>query len=100
MCALVTGVQTCALPISDDLHGAAVELDGEVDGAALAEQLADFSVALAERHRRHGLRFLAFLGDRRAGHVDRKSDVWGQSVSVRVDIGGRRNINKKNRQTI
>src|SRR3546814_7495305 len=80
---LDVGVKRCLSGFSDfgareadDLHGAAVELDGEVDGAALAEQLADFSVALAERHRRHGLRFLAFLGDRRAGHVgvlDRKS---------------------------
>src|SRR3546814_16921993 len=28
-------------------------------------------------------------------HIDRKSVVWGKSVSVRVDIGGRRNIKKK-----
>src|SRR3546814_14061941 len=45
-------------------------------------------------------------GDRRAlGHgervqrlavvVDRKSVVWGKRVSVRVDLGGRRIINKK-----
>src|SRR3546814_2736992 len=54
---------------ADDLHGAAVELDSEVDGAALAEQLADFGVALSECHRGHGLRFLAFLGDRRAGEI-------------------------------
>src|SRR3546814_17368415 len=27
--------------------------------------------------------------------LDRKSDVWGKSVSVRVDIGGRRIIKKK-----
>src|SRR3546814_19365624 len=26
--------------------------------------------------------------------VDRKSVVWGKNVSVRVDIGGRRDINK------
>src|SRR3546814_12683625 len=26
---------------------------------------------------------------------DRKSVVWGKSVSVRVDLGGRRNIKKK-----
>src|SRR3546814_13442129 len=29
--------------------------------------------------------------------VDRKSVVEGKSVSVRVDLGGRRNIKKKNR---
>src|SRR3546814_18802008 len=27
--------------------------------------------------------------------ADRQSVVWGQSVSVRVDLGGRRNIQKK-----
>src|SRR3546814_17810658 len=27
-----------------------------------------------------------------AGVEDRKSDVWGQSVSLRVDLGGRRNL--------
>src|SRR3546814_11034060 len=30
-----------------------------------------------------------------AGRVDRKSVVWGKSVSVRVDLGGRRIIKKK-----
>src|SRR3546814_11447130 len=29
--------------------------------------------------------------------VDRKSVVWGKSVSVRVDLGGRRIIKKKNK---
>src|SRR3546814_11328334 len=32
---------------------------------------------------------------RRAGAGDRKSVAWGQSVSVRVDLGGRRIIKKK-----
>src|SRR3546814_15237929 len=45
-------------------------------------------------------------GGRRGGGVgaargfrrrDRKSVVWGTSVSVRVDLGGRRNIKKKNK---
>src|SRR3546814_1219956 len=31
---------------------------------------------------------------------DRKSVVWGKSVSVRVDLGGRRIIKKKNRKKI
>src|SRR3546814_17833768 len=30
----------------------------------------------------------------RTGAVDRKSVVWGKSVSVRVDLGGRRTIKK------
>src|SRR3546814_20178785 len=32
--------------------------------------------------------------------LDRKSVVSGQSVSVRVDLGGRRIIKKKNRATV
>src|SRR3546814_11542322 len=34
-----------------------------------------------------------------ARHVDRKSVVEGKSVSVRVDLGGRRIIKKKNKTT-
>src|SRR3546814_15819590 len=30
--------------------------------------------------------------------TDRKSAGWGQSGAVRVDLGGRRSINKKNKQ--
>src|SRR3546814_18643703 len=33
------------------------------------------------------------------GAGDRKSGVWGKSVSVRLDLGGRRNIKKKNQTT-
>src|SRR3546814_17560782 len=36
----------------------------------------------------------ARCGDRRT--LDRKSGVEGKSVSVRVDLGGRRSLNKKN----
>src|SRR3546814_19053737 len=31
-----------------------------------------------------------------AGRQDRKSVVWGKSVAVRVDLGGRRIVKKKN----
>src|SRR3546814_12811542 len=34
----------------------------------------------------------------RYGSIDRKSVVEGKSVSVRVDLGGRRTITKKNAQ--
>src|SRR3546814_15016629 len=34
-------------------------------------------------------------GRGRRGQADRKSVVWGKSVSVRVDLGGRRIIKKK-----
>src|SRR3546814_15614864 len=33
-----------------------------------------------------------------AGEEDRKSVVWGKSVSVRVDLGGRRIIKKKKKK--
>src|SRR3546814_18909932 len=48
--------------------------------------------------------FPSLIGSEAAGTVeaigeDRKSVVSGKSVSVRVDIGGRRNIKKKKKQT-
>src|SRR3546814_18334333 len=81
-CALVTGVQTCALPISadgcqalqlakeyqPDIILANINLPG-MDGYALAQALR-VEVAVAT--------------------TDRKSVVLGKSVSVRVDLGGRR----------
>src|SRR3546814_20951007 len=59
------------------------------------------------RHSQSRRRPSLFVGDRRgpraAGeqvaareHADRKSVVWGRSVSVGVDLGGRRSIKKKN----
>src|SRR3546814_17309125 len=36
----------------------------------------------------------------RAYEKDRKSVVWGKSVYVRVDLGGRRISNKKNNQSM
>src|SRR3546814_1936419 len=70
-CALVTGVQTCALPISISV--------------------------ITTRHlhpRAFNGKLLLGLDDVAAG-VDRKSVVEGKSVSVRVDLGGRRIIKKK-----
>src|SRR3546814_15409570 len=39
-------------------------------------------------------------GRRAAGNADRKSVESGKSVSVRVDLGGRRIIKKKNKETL
>src|SRR3546814_18793186 len=44
---------------------------------------------------RHPFGFPAGLGYVRSGRKDRKSVVEGKSVSVRVDLGGRRIIKKK-----
>src|SRR3546814_12542314 len=42
----------------------------------------------------------AALPDRHRQRADRKSAVSGKSVSVRVDLGGRRNIQKKKTQKL
>src|SRR3546814_19114549 len=94
-CALVTGVQTCALPISDARAGAAGD-ERRRDGG---RQLDHLCPRLLRRNRR------ACRADDRSGEmrrhvyqsyaVDRKSVVEGKSVSVRVDLGGRRIIKKK-----
>src|SRR3546814_1077221 len=100
-CALVTGVQTCALPIyaagdgregegKNPLRPEYVEEDllhrqDEADQAAHHDA--------ARQHIADG-RARADDGADRA-EEDRKSVGWGRSVSVGVDIGGRRSIKKK-----
>src|SRR3546814_16186029 len=66
------------------------------DGASLshADLLADL-FAWAAEHPLEGREIIA-IGHR----VDRKSVVWGKSVSVRVDTGGSRIIKKKKKKTI
>src|SRR3546814_17655521 len=76
-CALVTGVQTCALPIYD--RYALVDDAGEL---ADHRTLAACHWPVQPLHER-------------AGAGDRQSGVEGKSVSVRVDLGGRRIIKKK-----
>src|SRR3546814_14529775 len=46
------------------------------------------------------LRHEAVPGETRPELSDRKSVVKGKSVSVRVDLGGRRILKKKNNQTV
>src|SRR3546814_19352735 len=95
-CALVTGVQTCALPIYSLRHArpmaiglncalGAKELRQHVDVLA---QVADTRVSA---HPNAGLPN-AFGG---YDETDRKSVVSGKRVSVRVDLGGRRILKKK-----
>src|SRR3546814_20494793 len=129
MCALVTGVQTCALPISEilpDLYARGIRPDLLTDQTSAHDpvngylpigwSVADWverresdpeSVAKAAKasmavHVRAMLDFQAG-GCRRPipattsarWRRDRKSVVQGKSVSVRVDLGGRRILNKK-----
>src|SRR3546814_12318793 len=113
-CALVTGVQTCALPIYPGLDSSSrrgsVRVhdlgagDQVMAAAAVAaedqQHLDDLDQCADERDDPDGL-------DRQVAHTeqaaqrrlaaahDRKSVVEGKSVSVRVDLGGRRIIKKK-----
>src|SRR3546814_7681312 len=86
-CALVTGVQTCALPISE---------------LPVAPTTRPFSVGPpvsraggpTENPGPPWRSEVTFSEPR----PDRKSVVSGKSVSVRVDLGGRRIIKKKNKR--
>src|SRR3546814_14011355 len=102
-CALVTGVQTCALPILSrpldppPAREAAIERVAEpVDDITRERQAEPFIVDPAQH--------IAYRDEHRAeeaergelvGGQDRKSVVEGKRVSVRVDLGGRRIIKKK-----
>src|SRR3546814_19469323 len=79
-CALVTGVQTCALPIWPGERRLGID-----DPALLAD-------------RREVPQESAPFGEMR--EADRKSVVSGKSVSVRVDLGGRRIIKKTDKRRI
>src|SRR3546814_9000579 len=89
-CALVTGVQTCALPIFIDTSSKdeisysefmAQVRDGDVESVKIDNTSGDITGELSS-----GAEFST---------TDRKSVVSGKSVSVRVDLGGRRIIKKK-----
>src|SRR3546814_15127848 len=82
------------------------DLTGQI--AALQPFHDDFVAAYAEFARRHGVHIIAPSLPVQHGNVfvnrsyllapkDRKSVVEGKSVSVRVDIGGRRILKKKNK---
>src|SRR3546814_17367948 len=80
-CALVTGVQTCALPISDSPP--TVPKPSQT-AAAPAPSPASPPVASPAP------------AAPPVPAPDRKSVVWGQSVSVRFDLGGCRFLEKTN----
>src|SRR3546814_8780433 len=94
-CALVTGVQTCALPILN-LNDVEIVAGAQVPcldrNATLGNTIANEVVSRLELvvAQRSGDRAVCVAKTR-----DRKSVVEGKSVSVRVDLGGRRVIKKK-----
>src|SRR3546814_18059581 len=99
-CALVTGVQTCALPISLVAVDAAA---AHCDHPSLLMSLLPGALRLDDR----GADDRADLLARQLVRIhrlpvaaqDRKSVVEGKSVSVRVELGVRRIIKNKRKQT-
>src|SRR3546814_14152019 len=98
-CALVTGVQTCALPIF-----CLALFGGLAVGIAALLGFEDVAVALVGIDPAEAFSAVGFLlEDAALEHivvVDRKSVVEGKSVSVRVDLGGRGIIKKKKAESI
>src|SRR3546814_19139499 len=112
-CALVTGVQTCALPIYNEGIHQAIEAKEGV--AVKAENQTLATVTLQNYFRLYkklsGMTGTAeteaaeFMSTYKIGVVqiptnkpDRKNVVEGKSVSVRVDLGGRRIIKTKKKK--
>src|SRR3546814_14312519 len=83
-CALVTGVQTCALPIYDTIR-------------IFGSPNSPLSVAAATKpgKENNSRRLRPVFIRKSRSHRERKSVVEGKSVSVRVDLGGRRLIKKE-----
>src|SRR3546814_14015627 len=110
-CALVTGVQTCALPISLKVFDLSCEHDHVFEGWFSSHESFDDQMAKglvrcpvcqsAQITRRVSAPRLnvSHLTDeaqpRPAPSGDRKSVVYGKSVYVRLDLGCRRIIIKK-----
>src|SRR3546814_15114194 len=91
-CALVTGVQTCALPIL------LVATNGKVVRFRQAAVRIMSRIARGVRGMKlaAGEKIIALIVPEEGGQLlDRKSVVEGKSVSVREDLGGRRIIKKK-----
>src|SRR3546814_2556943 len=99
-CALVTGVQTCALPILPLYQfrnmASTFAMLGAGTGAQPFRSVRDYDNWLARAARIPAL-FDQAIANMREGVAqgDRKSVVSGKRVSVRVDLGGRRILKKK-----
>src|SRR3546814_5601385 len=91
--ALVTGVQTCALPISSSR---AACWSGGTERGHSPIPARRRARAVGDLPRRGAGDRLALLF---AAAGDRKSVVSGKSVSVRVDLGGRRLIKQTRRES-
>src|SRR3546814_4825075 len=103
-CALVTGVQTCALPIC---RGEGADGAGGVEAAhvvvgidRLGDLAGDLEAGVEGGEEALAVERAALLRRYQVGHRqrrrDRQSAVSGKSGSVRVDLGGGRSIKKNN----
>src|SRR3546814_12926178 len=110
-CALVTGVQTCALPISrpgarapcaDSLAGGRRFQEQETNDVRNTRAFARTAARAVRKRLHHADPDPARsdpAGARRPRPArDRKSVVSGKRVSVRVDLGGRGTIKKKKKK--
>src|SRR3546814_2429042 len=110
-CALVTGVQTCALPISathikpatarthnDGLGPIAPSITDRTNGASADSPKRPRPIQ-PRRLPKPSLPKMASGSVPETMLKDRTSDVEGKSVPVRVDLGGRQIIRKKNNKT-
>src|SRR3546814_5103924 len=102
-CALVTGLQTCALPISNvENRDIRMQSRGNCNGASAADRK---TIAIPEKRRCSPSALVPIEGpvarDRHPRHAayraetDRQSVGEGKSVSGRVTLGGRRCIEEK-----
>src|SRR3546814_19613723 len=99
-CALVTGVQTCALPIwaqGDPLEEVQLREDSPKMQSATKPRVQKGVELRPGRRQKAGIspRHRNLENFPHAAEPDRKSVVAGKRVSVRVDISGRRIIKKK-----
>src|SRR3546814_9690344 len=101
-CALVTGVQTCALPISGITSASGMGADFRKNSTAEPGMML-IVLSISKSTGTNAASAPAFLPYDTTRPFkadvlytsDRKSVVEGKSVSVRVDIGGRRRMRKK-----
>src|SRR3546814_12099255 len=107
-CALVTGVQTCALPISTARRRPAWATAGHALPVRLIASLSFMPRKICQPHLpRRSFAIVSKAGRSascsrrtlRNRWLDRKRVVSGKSVSVRVDLGGRRLIKKNTKNT-
>src|SRR3546814_18532425 len=101
-CALVTGVQTCALPIFSQHSSDADAICASLPARTACRHSGQRARSPSARSSGKCLRFANGADanpERGRRGTDRKSVVWGKSGYVRVDLGGRRILKKKQKIT-